>query len=1040
MSTALESKLMHRSTKEELADRAILDDSMLAPRLHGQAISLQSKLIRKMDRDDLVRLGILTADTNVANSLHGARNALEGRLARRQSQADLSQRGMLTGNSALSKALAPAAHAINKKLARRPSVDMLKQRGIMNQYSSSQMPQEMIARAMANERSRKSKRVDQLLQSRPDREKLKYFQNFNSHEVARSLHGAGHNVAKMLKRRPSVDQLASQGILRNPHMNDQMAEQARQLGYTQRASTLNNFLDHRLKEQRGKEARAKIGLPDNLATSDDIKRIMDQNAILMQAMTQMTQQMSVLQATCSELLRDREQAKAQMADLARAQQAEILAMREQFIETMKTQPPKKDTLEVQQVPRSPSFRSDFKQFQEELRSMKQGAREYLINEKKAMAQKEAAMQAHMIEQEIQLARLQGEYEVTISSRPAGIKYDSTDSGRNLCVKAVLKGSMAEQSGVMPGDVVVSLRNYHDNRVIRCENKDAEETLGILRQKSLPLVVKFRKHEAHLQLINLWRRKRELIEAVPQAAHVYQSKSDAVPQQKPQHQRKTSNLIHSGGMAQSTPDLDMRKREMEQALMNLKQQGNIDPIVRAFEEMDVNHNGDLNQKEFVGGLYKIGLGEGLSDSQMIHAFRMMDEDDSGYIDFEEFEDFLKHSHHDKILQVVQKHIRERITLLLMEARGQRVRTQSEAHRQDIVAKQQAQADERAQMMAMIAAKKQALSQAEQRQRTQSADGNNPKSWREAYSDEDAMKIEILAQNIERILKDQKSWQYVIATVRSKIPNLELAIAKELYPLIQNREILETKDVISRTLYIVDVLHSQVAPPEKKGVPGADPMAVPSVDVLVDASRRYSTTEVARTHMKEVNLRTHGGLQQDEEDSSEEYYYDQGPPGNKQDRGMEKISSTKDIEAQRVQANIPPELLQQFASQLQSNDQSPSAFDEEEREENEQAPPPSVADPTSPSIVPDTMDTPPHANIDPRKSERLMIQTPKAARPSVELGDLPEKESVGGDDMGEADKRAPETPREPAPPEEEVKREIPPTEPPKEATDTAPEVTE
>merc|ERR1712110_893179 len=84
-------------------------------------------------------------------------------------------------------------------------------------------------------------------------------------------------------------------------------------------------------------------------------------------------------------------------------------------------------------------------------------------------------------------------------------------------------------------------------------------------------------------------------------------------------------------------------------------------------MDTNSNGDLSGEEFVNGLYKIGLGEVLSENQMVYSFRVMDDDESGFIDFVEFEYFLKHAHEDEVLKLVQKHIRERVFTLMVQGK-------------------------------------------------------------------------------------------------------------------------------------------------------------------------------------------------------------------------------------------------------------------------------------------------------------------------------------------------------------------------------------
>merc|ERR1719493_591311 len=190
-----------------------------------------------------------------------------------------------------------------------------------------------------------------------------------------------------------------------------------------------------------------------------------------------------------------------------------------------------------------SFRSELRDFKEQVVGMQEQARQYLLNERERFQVKESAFKAHMLESDIQITRLQGEYEFTISAEKAGLKFEACDSGRNLCVKAVLKGSQPEQNGVMPGDVIITIRNPKENRVRRVENQDSQVTLDLFRQHPRPMIVKFRKYEAHHQLRDLWRRKRELLENVPESAlHDLVGAPDTPqahhdePGAKPQHQR------------------------------------------------------------------------------------------------------------------------------------------------------------------------------------------------------------------------------------------------------------------------------------------------------------------------------------------------------------------------------------------------------------------------------------------------------------------------------------------------------------------------
>merc|ERR1719457_117925 len=130
--------------------------------------------------------------------------------------------------------------------------------------------------------------------------------------------------------------------------------------------------------------------------------------------------------------------------------------------------------------------------------------------------------------------------------------------------------------------------------------------------------------------------------------------------------------------------------------------------------------------------------------------------------------------------------------------------------------------------------QALQEAQQRQagsptpkmriqRSATADGDAPKAWREGFSEEDQYRIQQLTSEVGNILSNAMSWRAAVNSIRPTIPKLEYEIEKELYPLIKNRTIVERKDVIRRTLHIVDVIHAKVAPAEdikrKPGKPDA-----------------------------------------------------------------------------------------------------------------------------------------------------------------------------------------------------------------------------
>merc|ERR1719499_425992 len=120
---------------------------------------------------------------------------------------------------------------------------------------------------------------------------------------------------------------------------------------------------------------------------------------------------------------------------------------------------------VSDAPRG-SFRSELRDFKEQVVGMQEQARQYLLNERERFQVKESAFKAHMLESDIQITRLQGEYEFTISAQQAGLKFESCDNGRNLCVKAVLKGSQPEQNGAMPGDVIITIRNLCVKAVLK----------------------------------------------------------------------------------------------------------------------------------------------------------------------------------------------------------------------------------------------------------------------------------------------------------------------------------------------------------------------------------------------------------------------------------------------------------------------------------------------------------------------------------------------------------------------------------------------
>jgi hypothetical protein len=1056
ISVALEGRLRYRPTKESLADRGILDDSPLAPSLHAKAIDLQTRLIQQMGRDELQARGILTSDTNIARGLQGTRAELEQKMRRRMSRQDMNDLGYLdkTGTQ-LSTRLAGAARNISKGLRRRPSIDDLRSRNILSQFDQS-MPPEMVEQAKAKNRANKAQRIKDMLASRPDREEIGAYGNFAVSDMANSLQGAGHAVSKLLKRRPSVDVLQQRNILQGNYQMGAAAGRAHELGMQQRRNTISQFIGAESKKRNQRAALETLGLPTNIATEDHIKRVLDMNTQMMLQMQQMQQQLNVLQMTCNSLVQERDQWKDQVKSLARQNTQELEMMKDYLRETLQqgagpTSPSSLGIPKTDSAPRN-SFRSELRDFKEQVVGMQQQAKQYLLNERERFQVKESAFKAHMLESDIQITRLQGEYEFTISAEKAGLKFEACDSGRNLCVKAVLKGSQPEQNGVMPGDVIITIRNPKENRVRRVENQDAQVTLDLFRQHPRPMICKFRKYEAHHQLRDLWRRKRELLENVPAGYNEYAQKNKpAEPGAKPKHTRRNSNLFHEQEISQNgiTQEMLNRKREMEDALLQLKAAGHTDPIVRAFEEMDENQNGDLNEEEFCKGLYGIGIGEGLTTAQMKHVFKVLDDDNSGYIDYNEFEDFLKHGQTDPICEFVQRHIRDRIAALITQSKQDRIVRGGSMTAVDKAAAQKQQAlSEREQMM-------RALQEAQQRQavgsptpkmrvqRSATADGDAPKAWREGFSEEDQYRIQQLTNEVGNILSNAMSWRAAVNSIRPTIPKLEYEIAKELYPLIKNRTIIERKDVIRRTLHIVDVIHAKVAPTKEQIA--ADKLASRQIDQLVEKARRQSTNDEAIRQMENLRYQQAKKEEDEQDDSSEEEYDYVGSSVAKADPTQSpqaKMESYDDVnkELQMENSGMSASQLAMFKQQMQAmedQNQEESAFAEEDAENRANAAKQAtVSKPTMTSkrrpsrqarqdalaglagpvdiVNPPPMDNvsaPPASEIKRRTSERIVSAIPKKARGSVDEGEGPVQlaglENVEDQDD---DKRAPETPRQ------------------------------
>merc|ERR1740123_322574 len=348
---------------------------------------------------------------------------------------------------------------------------------------------------------------------------------------------------------------------------------------------------------------------------------------------------------------------------------------------------------------------------------------------------------------------------------------------------------------------------------------------------------------------------------------------------------------------------------------------------------------------------------------------------------------------------------------MEERKQMMAMMEEARAQ------RAAMEERKQMMAMMEAQKAGLAQQQGHKRSNSADGNAPRNWREHMSEEDAMRVQILAEQIGKILDSAHSWQYAIRTVTQQIPNLKLEIAKELYPLIQNQTIVERRDLTDRTLHIVDVLHAKVAPPEAKGQrQGDDPLNAKSIDHLVEQSRRFSTSQSNDTsrQIAQLQARARQMEQQDQGDSSDEEYDFADQPPTQQEKQQTSQPAYRDMERKMtLEHNEQSDavlaqfaMAQSMAQMYGDQDNEPSAFEEEERTEqvkqgglnavrpiirHKRRPSSSqrnggrqLEEAQTPVAVPDTAhDFEPPEDIDRRKSERLVAQIPKQARASTEL---------------------------------------------------------
>merc|ERR1719457_183045 len=350
--------------------------------------------------------------------------------------------------------------------------------------------------------------------------------------------------------------------------------------------------------------------------------------------------------------------------------------------------------------------------------------------------------------------------------------------------------------------------------------------------------------------------------------------------------------------------------------------------------------------------------------------------------------------------------------------------------------------------------QALQEAQQRQagsptpkmriqRSATADGDAPKAWREGFSEEDQYRIQQLTNEVGNILSNAMSWRAAVDSIRPTIPKLEYEIAKELYPLIKNRTIVERKDVIRRTLHIVDVIHAKVAPTKEQIA--ADKLASRQIDQLVEKARRQSTNDEAIRQMENLRYQQAKKEEDEEDDTSEEEYDYVGSPVAKADptqSSQAKMESYDDVnkELQMENSGMSASQLAMFKQQMQAmedQNQEESAFAEEDAENRANAAKQAtVSKPTMTSkrrpsrqarqdalaglngpvdtVIPPAMDNvgaPPASEIKRRTSERIVSAIPKRARGSVDEGDGPIN-LAGLENLEDQDddKRAPETPRQ------------------------------
>merc|ERR1719499_2949024 len=109
---------------------------------------------------------------------------LESKMRRRMSRNDMTEMGYLNNtNTNVSARLAGAAREISKGLRRRPSIDDLRKRNILSRYDQS-MPPEMIEQAKQKKRNNTKSRIEDMLHSRPAREDVGHYKDFNISDMA----------------------------------------------------------------------------------------------------------------------------------------------------------------------------------------------------------------------------------------------------------------------------------------------------------------------------------------------------------------------------------------------------------------------------------------------------------------------------------------------------------------------------------------------------------------------------------------------------------------------------------------------------------------------------------------------------------------------------------------------------------------------------------------------------------------------------------------------------------------------------------------